>query len=201
MNRKKAIIIVICSVLLFVTFGAGMKYNSRKKLDQDRKHYLNHFYFQLDTTIYLLSKVDKWEESTHYTDITVNPYRQLLSNLQEMEALNKQGAWYMGRDDDSSSLAGLSESFRLIKNSIGGGITVNNQLLCVDFLNDGKLSENEVSFLVSLKQDLESIRSSLYSEERKQENPNITFKELSKVIKIFTDKYAVHKLHNIGLRN
>ena len=42
------------------------------------------------------------------------------------------------------------------------------------FLKDGILSKNEVLFLISLKQDLESMKKNLYSEETKQENPNLT---------------------------
>lgn len=202
MKYKKTIIIISCFFIAsFISSNAGMKYSSNQKFNQDRKKYLNQFYFQLNNTIYLLSSIDDWEESIHNTDITVNPYRQLLSDLQKMEALNGQAAWYMTNDEDSLFLKSLSESFRLIKNSIGSGVTSNNQLLCADFLEDGNLSKNEVSFLVSLKQELESMKANLYSEETKQENPNLTMKELSEAIKSFTYKYTISNIHNIGLRN
>lgn len=204
MKFKKAIIIsfiLIFCVTSFIAFNAGMKYSSNQKLNEDRKHYVNLFYFQLDNTIRLLSSVDDWEGNIHSTDVTVNPYRQLLTNLNSMKALNEQGAWHMSNDRDSYFLKSLSESFRLIGDSIGGGVSLNNQLLCVDFLKDDILSKNEVSFLVSLKQDLESMKDNLYSEETKQENPNLTMKELSKAVKTFTDKYSISNLHSIGFRN
>jgi hypothetical protein len=50
-----------------------------------------------------------------------------------MKALNEQGAWYMTNDESSYFLLGLTESFRLIEASVGGGISLNNQLLCDDF--------------------------------------------------------------------
>jgi hypothetical protein len=199
---KKVIIISFILICFCITsFITGMKYSSNRKLNQDRKHYINHFYFQLDNTIHLLSSVDDWEGSIHNTDVTVNPYRQLLTNLNAMKALNEQGAWYMTNDESSYFLLGLTESFRLIEASVGGGISLNNQLLCDDFLKDGILSKNEVLFLISLKQDLESMKKNLYSEETKQENPNLTMKELSKAVKTFTDKYSIYNLHSIGLKN
>ena len=45
------------------------------------------------------------------------------------------------------------------------------------------------------------MKKNLYSEETKQENPNLTMKELSKAVKTFTDKYSIYNLHSIGLKN
>lgn len=201
MKYKKALAVLLTLICLcvvsFASFNAGVRYGSQQMLDEDWKYYLSQFYFQLYNTTYLLSSIDRWGKSIHITDVTANPYRQLLTNLNAMKILNDHAAWDMRGDKNSHYLKSLSESLKLIEASIGGGIYIDDQLICNDFLEDDILSENEISFLTFLKQDLENIKDSLYNPETRQVDLNITMKELSEAVKPFIVKYSISNLHNV----
>ncbi|HOM03731.1 MAG TPA: hypothetical protein PLH43_13055 [Acetivibrio sp.] len=179
-----ALIVLICfCITLFAAFKAGMKYCINKRLNQDRECYIGSFYSELCLTIELLSSVEDWELSIQSTTIRKNPFRQLLTKLNSMKKLNEYAYWNMRNDKNAYVFTDLKESFGLIQTTIGDGWT------CDDFLKDGVLSQNEIRFLISLKQDLERIKNSLYNEETGQANSNITMEELRDIVKPFTDKY------------
>ena len=58
----------------------------------------------------------------------------------------------------------------------------NNREYLPGFAADGILDNDERLFLETLRSELESIRSGMYSEETKQENPNLTIEQLNKLI-------------------
>lgn len=202
MNFKKVILYVL--VLLFlcsVSFLAGTKIYNNKQDTENRRFFLAHIYFELDRTIYLLSSVEDWGHSIEGTDASINPYRQLLAHLDSMILMSEQGRFYLRNEQNISCLKDFVDSLTIVKHAIGSGISLNNQPICDNFLNDGILSEPEISFLVSFRQDLDTIKNGLYSEQTGQEDKNLSIQDLRDILKHFTDKYRIVNLHNIGLKN
>lgn len=202
MKLKKDIITILVVIILCITsFFGGMKYNSNQMLMQDRKYYLNQMYFEIDNTIQLLSSIDNWGNDIHNTDITANPFTKFLTHTSSMKAICEQAELYMNQDENRSFINNLVGSFRLIEGGVGSGISINDQQLCKDFLNDEILSKNEMYFLNTLKDDLQNIKNNLYSKNTKQENLDLSMKDLEKAFRPFTDKYSIANGNNIGFKN
>jgi len=201
-NLKRIIlyILVIISIFSF-SFFAGVKITNHKRDTENRLKFLNHIYFELDRTIYLLSSVEDWGHRIEITDSAINPYQQLLAHLNSMIVMSEQGLLYMRNEQNSSCLKDFSDSLTIVKHAIGSGVSLNNQDICNNFLDDGVLSESEILFLGLFKEDLENIKYDLYSKEINQENKNLTFRDLCNILKKFTDKYKIINLHSLGLEN
>lgn len=202
MNIRKAILYVL--VIIFVcsvSFFAGAKFNNNKRNTENTRKFINHIYFEIDRTIHILSSVEDWGDSIEGTDVSTNPYQQLLEDMHSMIVMTEQGLLYMRNEPNSSCLRNFADSLTIVESAIGSGVSLNNQPICESFTYDGVLSEPEISFLILLRQDLENIKNNLFSEETNQEKENLSMKDLCDILKPFTDKYRIINLHNIGLKN
>ena len=63
------------------------------------------------------------------------------------------------------------------------GIEVNGKHISDNFLEDDALSQKEISFLVSLKEEFLYLRQGLYSEETGQVNPDLTLMQFEEIVK------------------
>ena len=202
MNFKKMIsyilvIIFVCSV----SFFTGAKITNHKRDTENRLIFLNRIYSELYHTIHLLSSVEDWGDSIETTDSVINPYRQLLAHLDSMIVISEQGLLYMRNEQNSSCLKDFSKSLTIVKHAIDSGVSLNNQTICNNFLDDGVLSESEISFLGLFREDLKNIKDDLFSEETNQENKTLTFQDLRNILKKFTDTYKIINIYNLGLQN
>lgn len=66
---------------------------------------------------------------------------------------------------------------------------------------DGVLSKNEELFLKELKDDLEQIKKALYSDETKQENPDLTIEQINQIFNLFFNKYSLSNITSTNLSN
>lgn len=158
-------------------------------------------YWEINSTTNLLSHVENWGDSVNGSDHSLNPFSQLLFRLNTMKTLSQTATSYIGYTEGLTGLSNIDDSFDIIYQSIGGGVTYNNQLICYDFLKDGMLSEKEVKFLITLKEDLSVIQEGLVNNETNEYNFDISLKEFAKMINPFINKYNSSNLTGIGLSN
>ncbi len=201
-NIKALAIIAILIVFSLTMFNVGENYAIKKEMQRDTSTYINNLYWQINSTTNLLKYVEQWEtNSVNNNDQSENPFYQLLTGINSMNILSQTAVSYIGYSEDMTNVKNLADSFDLIYLSIGGGVKYNDQLICNQFLEDGKISENEKKFLIELRENLSIIQSSLLDNKTKDINFDITIEEFSKIINPFVNKYRIMNLDSIGLAN
>lgn len=201
-NIKALAIIAILIVFSITMFNVGENYAIKKEMQRDTSTYINNLYWQINSTTNLLKYVEQWEtNSVNNNDQSENPFYQLLTGINSMNILSQTAVSYIGYSEDMNNVKNLADSFDLIYLSIGGGVKYNDQLICNQFLEDGKISENEKKFLIELRENLSIIQSSLLDNKTKDINFDITIEEFSKIINPFVNKYRIMNLDSIGLAN
>lgn len=198
-RRVIAGIILLC-VFCTASFYMGVNYNNSQRLNEERKKYLNSTYFEVDHMIRLLSSVESWGNSINRTD-DANPYRKLLMGINALKIEADQTLYSMIRDKNSSFLRNLSDSYYLISGFIGDGVYYGNEQISNDFLKDGALTSNEVSFLTSLRKDLEDIKVKMSSNKTNQENSDLSMKDMNDIFKPFIYKYSIENLPHLKIEN
>lgn len=193
-----AIVLIICGITLF---NVGASHARNQKIKQDTHTYINNLYWEINSTSNLLSHVESWGNSINSLDLSQNPFSQLLFRLNTMKSLSQTAISYIGYTEDLTSVSNIANSFDVIYQSIGGGVTYNNQLICYDFLKDGVLSEREIKFLTSLKEDLGAIEERLINDRTNDYNLNMPLEEFAEIINPFINKYKPSNLTGIGLAN
>lgn len=201
-NIKALAIIAILIVFSITIFNVGENYAIKKEMQRDTSTYINNLYWQINSTTNLLKYVEQWEtNSVNNNDQSENPFYQLLTGINSMNILSQTAVSYIGYLEDMTNVKNLADSFDLIYLSIGGGVKYNDQLICNQFLEDGKISENEKKFLIELRENLSIIQSSLLDNKTKDINFDITIEEFSKIINPFVNKYRIMNLDSLGLAN
>lgn len=200
-NIKLFAIIVALIIYSILSFNVGANHARNQDIENDTSTYISNLYWQINSTVNLLSYVENWGDSVKTSDHSVNPFSQLLFSLNTMKMLSQTATSYIGYAEDLGSVSNMTNSFDIIYQGIGGGISYNNQLLCYDFLKDGMLSENEIKFLTRLKDDLAVIQKGLVNDETNTYNFDIPLAEFSKIVNPFINKYNVSNLTGIGLSN
>lgn len=200
-NSKVLAMIIVMIISCITSFNVGNNYNRLQGIERDTSTYISNMYFEINSTTHLLKSVEYWGDSINSLDHTENPFSQLLFRLNTMKTLSQSASSYIGYTEGLSRLGNITDSFDIIYQSIGGGVSYNDQLLCYDFLKDGVLSEKEIMFLIALKADLGVIQDRLIYNETKEYNFDIPLEEFAKMINPFINKYNSSNLTGIGLSN
>lgn len=199
--KKRIIIIIIVIVSLIASFGLGMKYSTTKKYNRDKAYYLQQMYTEIDTTI---SDISGMKESVDYINENkdqANPLKHILEEFDLMINTCNEGSYYMFDTVDIYILNYLSLSFELIKDSVEGGLVVNEERICYGFWEDKVISENEILFFDSVQKELENIRDSIYDENTKEVKSELSMSEFAQIARDFTWRYAVSNMTERGLKN
>lgn len=201
--RKKNLLKITLGIILIIaiSFFIGTKYENNKIKEDIKNRYLNSIYFELLTSISSLQYMEN--EFVTNPKNHIEAYEVFLKSFNKIEALNKNINFYLplGKYEDTIL---FSDRINLIIGAMDYGISIsstNITFTCNAFLEDGILSENEKNFLKNLSKDLETIRLALYSEETGQENPKLSFKEISNAFKGFETKYYSDNFKNLNLTN
>lgn len=200
-NIKRLAAIAVLVIFGAALFNAGAHYARSREIRRNTNTYISSMYWEIYSTTNLLSNVENWGNSVQSPDHTVNPFSQLLFRLNAMKNYSQTAVSYIGYTEGLNSLSNIAESFDLIYQGIGGGITYNGRLLCYDFLKDDVLSEKETAFLISLREGLEEIEKGLVNSETKEYNFDIPITEFEKIIRPFVNKYSISNLGGIGFSN
>lgn len=213
-----ALLAIAVAAATFFIGGSLGRENARAAAEQSVKiRYVEDLGIEVYITGMLLDSVDIWNGSSDLntmTDTTVNPFYQLLSDLQMMSTISSQvyknlsdlGPANMDYMSNAGVLNDFASSLDLIEASIGGGVTYNSIHICDGFMADGAVSDKEAKFLASLKADLAEIENALFIENEgveggKDYNTDISLAELAEALKPFTKKYTTINLMSIGLGN
>lgn len=200
-NIKTLAAIVALIILGVALFNAGAHYARGQEIKRNTSEYISNMYWEIYSTTSMLSNVENWGDAVLSTDHTVNPFSQLLFRLNTMKNYSQTAVSYIGYTEGLNSLGNMAESFDILYQGIGGGITYNGQLLCYDFLKDDVLSEKETAFLISLREALDEIEKGLVDSETKEGNFDMPLTEFEKIIRPFINKYSISNLSGIGFSN
>lgn len=201
--RKKNLLKITLGIILIIaiSFFIGTKYENNKIKEDIKNKYLNTLYFELLTSISSLQYMEN--EFVTNPKNHIEAYEVFLKSFNKIEALNKNINFYLPLGKYEGTIL-FSDRINLIIGAMYYGININSTNItftCNAFLEDGILSENEKNFLKNLSKDLETIRLALYSEETGQENPKLSFKEISNAFKDFETKYYSDNFKNLNLTN
>lgn len=201
---KNLKIFAITSALIIFSLALlniGANYARNQRIDKNTSTYISNMYWEINAATHSLSYIDSWNNSVNSSDHSVNPFSQLLFRLNTMKNYSQIAPQYIGPTEGVDRLSSVASSFELVYQSIGGGVSYNNQLLCYDFLKDDILSESEIKFLITLREDLMSIQDRLVNNETKEFNYDISLVEFAEIINPFINKYSVSNLTGLGLSN
>lgn len=200
-NSKVLAMIMVLIILCITSFNVGKNYNRIQGVKRDTSTYISNMYFEINSATLLLKSVEYWGNSINSLDHTENPFSKLLFRLNTMKTLSQTASSYIGYTEGTSRLGSFTDSLDIIYQSIGGGVTYNNQLICYDFLKDSLLSEKEIKFLIALKADLSVVQERLINNETKGYNFDMPLEEFAKLINPFINKYNSSNLYGMGLSN
>lgn len=200
-NLKVFAAITVLIIFSIAVFNIGANHARSQKVKQDTSTYIGSMYWEINSTTNLLRYVENWNDSINTSDLSVNPFNQLLFSLDTMKNLSQTAMSYIGYTEDNESIKNITDSFDLIFQGIGGGITYNNQLICYDFLKDGILSEKEIRFLITLREELKTIQASLINSLDNENRFDMPLEEFARITNPFVNKYNISNLTGIGLSN
>ncbi|WP_062108076.1 hypothetical protein [Bacillus niameyensis] len=153
--------------LVILLVAGGFKFYD-EKAEERRRHesFLNNLYFELMRSVHVIDLTLSFDPETDANENLTGLLYSIEDRLQSIELTLKLGQHWVDKDIHS---ARFQLSF-LYREDIPG------------FSKDGVLDNSEKLYLETLRDELESIREGMYSEETKQENPNLTIKQLNKLI-------------------
>ncbi len=164
-------------------------YNQHKKnieLDNYRYSFVSYLHGEINNCIFQLSRINSKNEK-----IQQGAFKSLINQLEVVDQLIRDAHHFM----DRNILYEYPSVFYSISSIMDGGFTRNDQKICDGFLEDGKLSEKEIAFLVSLKKDLEKIQNRMYSDGSDRANYKLSVKEINDILSPFYNKYYTGELN------
>lgn len=200
-NVKAFMITAVLLIFCAVSFQVGVQHARNEEAEWNTNTYISSLYWEIRSTTHLLSSVENWNDSVGSTDHTINPFSQLLFRLNTMKDFSQSAGSYIRYTEGFNNISNITNSFELIYQSIAGGVSYNNRLLCYDFLKDHVLSEPEIKFLQALREDLHVIEAGLYNKETKQYQFDMSLEAFTELINPFVNKYSVRNLSSMGLSN
>lgn len=162
-------------VLLVIVLGALFYVNAQQVKEEERQWqvFLNHFYFSIDRSIH---SIDQLMDRQDDVDQLENQIRYLERNLLEAEAILRYGRLFLD-DELYHSNFFISASHFLYGIKMTG--TVNAELPPMG--ENGQLSESDIIILHTIRESLNYARQEMYSEQTRQENPNLTHAEINEI--------------------
>lgn len=184
---------MILTIALLVTGYSVYKYKQAYQLSY--KIFLNHFYHVVDDNIHIIERMIESPDDEENLQTT---FMQLQERLQKADMILYYGNVFVDRD---IYYYFYFENLQYMINGLQSSSNNRSTIYVPPFLEDGKLDEVELMILEIHKNDLEKIRTGLYSEESRQENPNISISNFNQVVApvVFSDlsdmanKYKYYK--------
>ncbi|WP_216827386.1 HMG-box domain-containing protein [Alkalihalobacterium elongatum] len=175
-------LLVLTLLILSYQYYVGVKEN-----DQQWKTFVNHFYFAIDNSIFA---IDHLLENEYTSKNLEGKVRKLEKELLRADAIISHGNSFMNNDLYRSNFF-LEATYFLYGINMTGTITVELPPMG----ENGVLEERDITLLRTIRGYLESAKQGLYSEQTKQENPNLTIDEVNKIIwtHLNKDSYQIYK--------
>ncbi|QOY35192.1 hypothetical protein AWH56_021205 [Anaerobacillus isosaccharinicus] len=192
-NKIKNYVIVFLTMALFAT-GYSV-YKQKQAYQLSYEIFLNHFYHVVDDTIHIIERMIESPDDEEFLQMSFN---QLQERLQKADLILYYGNVFVDRD---IYYYFYFKNLQYMINGLQSSSNNRSTIYVPPFLEDGKLDEVELTILELHKNDLEKIRTGLYSEERRQENPTISISNFNQVVSpiVFSDlsdmanKYKYYK--------
>ena len=171
-KAQKVMGIVIIILLIVTSILSSLYYQQAKESEEQRERYINHLYFAVDRSIYRMDMLLENNEDSLENDI-----RNLATELSEADAIIRYGNLFLDRD------LYRSDFFRYASNYLYGVNMTGTVTAEVPPMGENnQLSEGDLKLLNTIKGYLEKAKEAMYSEQTKQENPNLTIEELNEII-------------------
>ena len=166
-------------VILFVTTSIlSSLYNQQvKENEEQRERYINQLYFAIDRSIFRIDTLLENNEDALELDI-----RHLASELSEADAIIRYGNMFLDRDLYRSDFFSHASNFLHGVNLTG---TVTAEVPPMG--ENNQLSEDDLKLLNTIMGYLENAKQAMYSEQTKQENPDLTIEEINEIIMTHLD--------------
>ncbi len=179
---------VICiSLVLLLIFSFGQNLKSIIEKDRARRFLINQLYSSLYTISFNLDGIILNLES-NITDDAVNQdsIEMLSVYFAKLDTIITQHRFYF----DELYHPGIL-SFDYISYTLGSGSGETNGIRYNGILKDNAISENEVRYLIILRDDIKLIVNDMVSAENPpQENPDISITRLNAILGNFYDKWS-----------
>ncbi|MCP8616838.1 hypothetical protein [Salirhabdus salicampi] len=170
--KNKLLILLVIAIVI----AGYLLYKEHKENQVQYERFLNHFYHHLESVVFHIEKL--MEANPSGDELKERMYR-LKERLDRIDQVYKAGHLFVDQDIRYTSY--FSEMAFV---TTGIRMTVNNEgpFIITAFAEDTRLSEKEMYYLTLLKSDLASMKQSMYSEETKQENPNISIQQFNELV-------------------
>lgn len=193
------------AVLILIALALGFYWGSGNKRDE----YQDEFYFNMIHDIYksssvvssYLSYVDEW------TEYDVQELNKNMSEVMlEIAILQNDLDFFFYYSDGCdwkhiSILQEFSDSLRLLNYIVSDGLRYNNEFISNDFLEDGVLDSEEISFLQATQEEFEYIAISLDNAGRQNQEDGVDYSELRNSLDRFTERYSDMNINNLKVSN
>jgi hypothetical protein len=172
-----SIAIVILAIALIVSVS---KINESKDERQRQfETFINHFYFSITDSLHTLDRIIEFH---HLPSILDNLEDELNGFREQMQKVDY--ILYYGNVLNNNDIYYSRYFSHMNFMTEGLHSTSNNRdpVIVPPFAEDGVIDEAELAVLKWIKEDLDTLQQSLYSEERKQEDPNITIEQFNEIV-------------------
>lgn len=193
---KKDRIFMFALAILLLTSSIAMWNNVSRNKDQKhmKEVMINDTYFKLNRISSNLNRILK-EIDTQTTEYTTNGKELifLAYNFMELHTTLKYYAMSFPLNGNFRSSYTGTIDFEHIAHTLAYGTGTVNTSSYSAILEDGFISENEMKYLITLKNDIDVMIESMTSSENPlQENIDLTTTQLDYILNLFFDKWSYH---------
>lgn len=182
---KRALMLMSIVLLVVLSISFYNQHKKKEELYNYRKAFISCLNSEISRCIYSLQEINSEDEKAQQSSFKAFSYR-----LSVVDQVIRDANHFMDRNIRYDICSG----FNYASLTINGWIPIDNGDYSGGFLEDRKLSEEEIAFLTSLKEDLEKIKNKISYGEKKQPNYKLTIKEINEIISPFYDKYTLGKM-------
>ena len=187
---NKVMGILICVLAISLGVFSSLYYQELKEDERKRELFINHLYFSIDSSLYNIDNIMEAKDGNERESYI----RILEKTLLEADAILRYGNMFINKDLYRSDFFRHASNFLYGVNLTG---TVNAQVPPIG--ENNQLTESDLKLLYTIKGYLENAREEMYSEQTKQENPNLTIVELNEIILIHLNNYH-HEIYKDAFR-
>ncbi len=193
LNKFKNIAIIVLAVGLF--FSVNKMNQNKDEYERQYKTFINHFYFSIKDSQTTLNRIIELHHLPSVQDNLEEELHRFNEQMLKTNYILQYGNLFVDRD---------IYYFRYFQNMNflihGLHSTTNNRdpIIVPPFAEDGVIDEAELAVLKWIKDDLDTIQQGLYSEETRQENPNITVEQFNEIVRPIVSKsfYEIANKYN-----
>jgi hypothetical protein len=176
-SKFMSIAIVILAIALFVSIS---KINESK--DERQRQYeifINHFYFSITDSLDTLDRIIEFHDLPSVRDNLEDELNRFREQMQKADYILFYANVFNNNDIHYfryfSHMNFMTDGLQSSSNN-------RDPVIVPPFAEDGVIDETELAVLKWIKEDLDTLQQSLYSEERKQEDPNITIEQFNEIV-------------------